>query len=59
MKGVYVMLSEYSIYNLGMDKAALQLRAIPGCMRRVEVNINMSYALSQRCSPPAVRINNN
>ena len=31
----------------------------PGCMRRVRVNINMSYALSQQCSPPAVRINYN
>ena len=31
----------------------------PGCMRRVKVNINMSYALFQRCSPPAVRINYN
>ena len=40
-------------YNLGMAKAALQLHAIPGCMR------NMSYALSQQCSPPPVRINNN
>ena len=32
--------------NLGMAKAALQLHAIPGSMRKVEVNIMMPYALS-------------